>query len=142
MSSGARFEPAVGNRRGPMQSAEALAVSMARHAAAMRCEDVVLLDVRGLSPVADFFLIATGTSDRQMGAVASALDDEAARMGHRRYGCSGLGGGTWVLMDYVDLVVHLFSGPSRAYYDLEMLWGDAPRIAWESSEEADTPQSP
>jgi ribosome-associated protein len=119
-------------RRQPTMTAEQLAIEFARATADMRCEDVVLLDVRGLSPVTDFFLIATGTSDRQMRAIAEALDDRARMAGHRRYGICGTEGGTWILMDYVDLVIHLFSAASRVYYDLELLWGDAPRIDWKA----------
>jgi len=115
-------------------SAQQLAVVMARLAADMRCEDVIVLDLRGLSPVADFFLIASGTSDRQMRAVADALDGRAAQAGHQRYGFSGAENASWILMDYVDLVVHLFEQSARTYYDLELLWGDAPQIGWQPTE--------
>jgi len=112
------------------QPAEQLAIAAARVADELRCEDVVILDLRGLSPVTDFFLIATGTSDRQLRAIADAVDEQAATMGHKQYGRSGYEHAAWVLIDYVDVVVHLFDQPSRAYYDLELLWGDAPRVEW------------
>jgi len=114
----------------PSQQAEQLAVAAARVADELRCEDVIILDLRGLSPVTDFFVLATGTSDRQLRAVADAVDEQAAAMGHRQYGLSGYEHAAWILIDYVDVVVHLFDEPSRTYYDLELLWGDAPRVQW------------
>jgi ribosome-associated protein len=103
---------------------------LARLADELRCEDVVILDLRDLSPACDYFLIATGTSDRQMRSVADAMDEHAEKAGHHRYGLAGYEQATWLLVDYVDLVVHIFDQDSREYYDLELLWGDAPRLEW------------
>ena len=122
-------------RKAASQRAEHLAMAAARLADELRCEDVVILDLRGLSPVTDFFVIATGTSDRQLRAVGDAIDEQAASMGQKRYGRSGYEHAAWVLIDYVDVVVHLFDEPSRAYYDLELLWGDAPRVEWQAKSE-------
>ncbi len=122
-------------RKAASRQAEHLTIAAARVADELRCEDVVILDLRGLSPVTDFFVIATGTSDRQLRAVADAVDEQAAAMGHKQYGRSGYEHATWVLTDYVDVVVHLFDEPSRTYYDLELLWGDAPRVEWHAAPE-------
>jgi len=102
----------------------------ARIAEENRAEDIVVLDLRGISSVADFFVIATGTSDRQMRAIADQIEQQGRALGQKPYGISGYEHGTWILIDYVDVVVHLFDPERRAYYDLELLWGDAPRIDW------------
>ena len=102
----------------------------ARIAEENRAEDVLILDLRGLSAIADFFVIATGTSDRQMRAIADQIEQEGKAVGQRPYRVSGYENGTWILVDYVDVVVHLFDPQRRTYYDLELLWGDAPRIDW------------
>jgi ribosome-associated protein len=107
------------------------AVQVARLAADNRAEDVVILDLRNLSAIADFFVIATGTSDRQMRAIAQQVEDYGRTVGQRVYGRSGLENATWVLVDYVDVVLHLFDAERRQYYDLELLWGDAPRVEWQ-----------
>jgi ribosome-associated protein len=107
------------------------AKQIARLAADNRAEDVIILDLRKLSAIADFFVIATGTSDRQMRAVANAVDEYGATVGQRAFGRSGYDNATWVLVDYVDVVLHIFDAERRQYYDLELLWGDAPRISWE-----------
>jgi ribosome-associated protein len=104
---------------------------LARLAADHRAEDVVILDLRNLSAIADFFVIATGTSDRQMRAVAEAVEDYGRSVGQRVYGRSGYESATWLLVDYVDVVLHVFDAERRQYYDLELLWGDAPRVEWE-----------
>lgn len=112
-------------------AARKLAILAARTAAEDKCEEILALDLRGMSPICDFFVIATGTSDRQMRAVADHIEAEAARTGERPYRVSGREDGTWIVIDFVDTVVHLFDTEHRRYYDLEMLWGDAPRVNWQ-----------
>ena len=129
-----------GTRRG-QGAARRVAVALARVCAENRCRDVAVLDLRGLSPVTDFFVLATGTSTRQMQAVARRAVEAAAALGEKKpFGVEGDegGGGTegnpvsrWILIDYVDVVVHVFSDESRKYYDLELLWGDAPHVNWQ-----------
>lgn len=109
------------------------AKQLARLAADNRAEDVVILDLRNLSAIADFFVIATGTSDRQMRAIADKVEEYGASVGQRIYGRSGYENATWLLADYVDVVLHLFDAERRQYYDLELLWGDAPRIDWQAA---------
>ncbi len=91
-----------------------------------KAKDVVAMDLRGLSSATDFFLLATGTSDIQVKAIAEHVLDELKKEGVRPNHVEGLQGGRWVLLDYVDLVVHIFHPSAREFYQLEHLWGDAP----------------
>lgn len=111
------------------------AIAVARVAAAHRAEDVVLLDLRGLSSLADSFVIGTGTSDRQMRAVLERIEEYARSVGRRPFRVAGTRDATWILADFVDVVVHLFDAEHREYYDLEGLWGDAPRVIWQDAQE-------
>ncbi len=115
-------------KRGP--SARRLAVQLARTCAENRCRDVTVLDLRKLSPVTDFFVLATGTSGRQMAAVAHLVRQAGAALGDKPASVEGVDSGFWVLLDYFSVVVHVFSEDARRYYDMELLWGDAPRIDW------------
>lgn len=94
-----------------------------------KAEDVVLLDVRGLSSYADFLVLMTASSDRQVSAVADAVDEQLRRCGHRPIGVEGQGAGSWILIDAGDLVVHVFHSEARGFYDLDGLWADARRMA-------------
>jgi ribosome-associated protein len=114
--------------------AERFAIEAARIAADNRTEDVAVLDLRNLCTFADFFVIGTGTSDRQMHAVAEFIADYAKTVGRSRFRVADTRDSSWVLADYVDVVIHLFDAEHRDYYDLESLWGDAPRINWEPTE--------
>lgn len=104
--------------------------AVARIAAANKTEDVVLLDLRGLSSLTDFFVIGTGSSDRQMHAVFDRVAEHARALGRRPFKVARTRDAKWSLADYVDVVIHLFDAQHRDYYDLDGLWGDAPRIAW------------
>jgi len=92
------------------------------------CEDVVLLDVTGLSQVCDYVLIATGTSDRQMKSVASEIATVGKEVDFPAFRKNIDTGATWIVVDFISVVVHLFEPARRAYYDLEDLWADAKRI--------------
>jgi ribosome-associated protein len=96
-----------------------------------KCDDVVLLDVRDLSQVSDFIIIGSGTSDRQMHSALRHVEELGKGRGMPAYRSSADDRSTWLLIDFVDVVVHLFEPNTRAHYDLEMLWGDAPRLEWE-----------
>jgi ribosome-associated protein len=112
------------------------AVEVARIVYDNKSEDVIALDLRGISPVTDFVVIATGTSDRQTRAVADRVIEYGKKVGNPLFGSAGYESAAWILLDYVDVVLHLFAAPYREYYDLELLWGDAPRIQWMRSETA------
>ena len=93
--------------------------------------DIAVLDLRGISPVTDYFVIITGTSDRQMRAVADEIVQEAAPAGWKPYNPADTRSDKWVLVDFVDVVVHVFEQAARRFYDLELIWGDAPRVRWQ-----------
>lgn len=97
------------------------------------CEDVLIINVQGLSDITDYILLASGTSDRQMKAVAQEVQELAAQAKLERYGREQDDMTSWLVIDFIDVVVHLFEPTTRAHYDLEMLWGDAPRIEWENA---------
>lgn len=104
------------------------AIAAAKVAAERHCSDITVLDLRGLSPATDYFVIATGTSDRQMRTVADEISDEAKGRSIKRFGRAGYEQAKWILLDFVDVVIHIFDSQYRDYYDLELLWGDAERL--------------
>jgi len=117
-------------------NAHQFAVEVARIAEDTKCEDVIALDLRGISAVSDFVVIATGTSARQIRAVGDAVQKYGKKLGQTPYGYAGHENAIWLVLDYVDVVVHVFAKSHRSYYDLELLWGDAPRLSWARSESA------
>jgi len=112
-------------------AAKAFALAAGKLARDRHCTDVVVLDLHGVSPATDFFVIATGTSDRQMRSLADEISQEGRKTGFARFGRAGYDQAHWILLDYIDVVVHLFTDQYRQYYDLEMLWSDAERVAIE-----------
>lgn len=111
-------------------AAKAFAIEAARLAADLKCEDVVVFDVRELSQVCDYIIVGSGTSERQMRAVAHQVEELGEEMDHPAYRSSADTSATWIVTDFVDVVVHLFEPDQRLYYDLETLWSDAPRVNW------------
>jgi ribosome-associated protein len=91
--------------------------------------DIVVLDLRGLASFTDYFLIVTGGSHRQLETIADEIEEKLKGAKRRPSHIEGYPRGDWILMDYVDFVVHVFTPASRSYYDLERLWGDAKRLA-------------
>ena len=104
------------------------ALAAARAALEKKAEEVVVLDLRGVSGFTDFLVIGSGTSDRQLEAITDGVEKELTANGHRVIGSEGQRGGRWVLLDFGDVVVHVFHQEERSYYDLEGLWSDAPRV--------------
>lgn len=117
---------------GDLVQAKQFAVECARSAAGDHCEDIVVLDLHGVSPICDVFVIATGTSDRQMRATCDHIKEMGKARGEIPYGIGGYSEGTWIVVDYVDVVIHVFSAETRGYYDLDSLWGDRPQVDWSS----------
>jgi ribosome-associated protein len=111
------------------------AVEAARLLTDRHCEDVLLLDVRSLSQVCNYVLIGSGTSDRQMKSVAHELEDLGDEHENPCFRSNKDSGVTWIVVDFIDLVAHLFEPNQRAYYDLENLWSDAPRIEWQREDD-------
>ncbi|MSR30939.1 MAG: ribosome silencing factor [Gemmataceae bacterium] len=95
--------------------------------------DVLVLDMRGISRLYDYFVIATGTSKRQIHNIAEEVDDAMKHAGDKRAGIEGYEASRWVVQDYGDVMVHVFDQDARKYYTLEELWADAPRVDWENS---------
>ena len=112
------------------QAVHAFMIEAARLVKDLHGEDIVLFDVQGLNDLTDFILIATGTSDRQIKGVGEQVDDLAQEHGLERFGSERDADATWLVLDFVDAIVHLFEPTTRAHYDLEMLWGDAPKVEW------------
>jgi len=106
-----------------------LAKAAARTAAENRGRDIVILDMREVTPVFDYFVLATGSSRRQLHAMSEEIDHKLEdEMGDHRLGLEGYQESRWILLDYGDVVVHLFEPEAREYYGLEDLWCDARRV--------------
>jgi ribosome-associated protein len=93
-----------------------------------KASDVTILDIGKSTTLADYFLIVTGTSDRQINAVANAVEERMKELGVRRIAREGLPADGWVLLDYGQIIVHVFAPEQREYYDLERRWSDAPTL--------------
>ena len=107
-----------------------IAQRAARIADEKKGSDIVIYDLRGLSDVTDYFLIVTVQSKLQARAVVAAMEEEMKARGVLPLGVEGAAGSQWILLDYADAVIHVFSPELRAYYSLESLWGDAPKVPW------------
>ena len=93
-----------------------------------KAQDPVLLELKGITSFTDYFLLCSGKSDRQVQAIAQAIEETLRKKGIRPLGEEGTREGKWILLDYADVVVHVFLEPVRRFYDLEGLWIEAPRI--------------
>ena len=108
------------------------ASAAARVADLNRGRDVVILDLRKLTPLFDYFVLTTGTSRRQLHAIAEEIDDVLKRDFHdERLGIEGYADSRWILLDYGDVVMHIFDEETRGFYDLENLWAGSKRVPWE-----------
>ena len=97
-----------------------------------KAHDVLVLDISEVSSFTDYFVLCTGTSSRQVQAIADAIEEKTTAIGMKRTHIEGYAHAEWVLMDFMDFVVHIFSPTARAFYDLERLWRDGKRIEPES----------
>ena len=93
-----------------------------------KAEDIIVLDIRAVSVIADYFVICTGTSDRQVRALTGAVDEAMSKQGIHARNTEGLQEALWVLMDYADVIVHIFAPEQREYYKLERLWSKAQTV--------------
>ena len=116
--------------RSSEQRVREFAIESARLVSDRHCEDVRLLDVRKISQICDYMVVATGTSDRQMKSLVGDLEELGEQHESALYRCSADVSATWIVIDFVDVVVHLFEPAKRAFYDLEGLWSDAGQVAW------------
>jgi ribosome-associated protein len=115
----------------PLDTGELRARALALRAAELMLDkkalEVVVLDVRGMTSYADWLVLSSGESERQVSATAEHVREKVREEGHRTIGSEGFETGRWVLLDYGEVVMHLFSREVRAFYDLDGLWADAPR---------------
>lgn len=116
-----------------MKDPTTVAVVAARAADAKRASDTLILDVGPLLGITDRFVITSGTNDRQVRTIAEEVELQVRRAdGRGPVRVEGLDDARWVLMDYGDVVVHVFNDEARQYYNLERLWSDARRVAWDA----------
>jgi ribosome-associated protein len=106
----------------------ALAEQSARAAADVKARDIIALDVSRLLPFADVFVIASGSSERQVSAIAERIEEELGKGGAKAVRKEGAREGRWVLLDFNDVIVHVLHDDERAYYHLERLWKDCPVV--------------
>ena len=113
-----------------------LALAAARAASEKQAERTVILDVRDLIVITDYFVIASGSSDRQVKTVSQEVEEALRKLGTKPVRREGEADARWLLLDFIDVVIHVFASEERDFYDLERLWMDAPRVDWESEDEA------
>jgi ribosome-associated protein len=101
---------------------------LTRFALEKKARDLVVLEVRELTSIADYFIICSGSSDRQVQSIAQGIEENLSEAGHSPLSVEGTNRGHWVLMDFSDVIVHIFYEPVREFYDLDGLWGHAPRV--------------
>ena len=119
-----------------LPSGREIAVAAARAAADKQAEDIVVLDVGSIIVITDFFVICSAGSQRQIRTVIDAVEGSVRDLGAKPVRREGESEAGWWLLDYIDVVVHVFGGEERAYYDLERLWSDAKRVSWDNADAA------
>lgn len=120
-----------------------MAVECARLADGKKATDVMVLDIRKVAFITDYFVLASGKNKKQLQAIADEVSQTLKARGLRRLGLEGYGEGAWILVDFGDVVVHLFHEEMRRYYELENLWSDGKKVRWQAGkaepvEEGDT----
>ncbi len=110
-----------------------LAQTASQAALDKKAEDVIILDVRGQSSFTDYFVLMSGRSTRHVQGLAEAVNDTLSRKRNREATTEGLQEGLWVLLDFNDIIIHIFYHETRSFYDLEGLWHEAPRVEVTSS---------
>jgi ribosome-associated protein len=108
------------------------ALLCARLADDKKADNPVILELKGISVLADYFIICSSSSSRGVQAIAVHIEKMMKEAGARALGIEGLNEGAWVLMDYDDVIIHIFKEPERAFYDLENLWTECPRVPFEA----------
>jgi ribosome-associated protein len=108
--------------------ASTIAREMVDVAADKKAGDVTLIDIREVTTLADYFVLATGTSERQLNAISSGIQDRMDERHIALFRVEGVPADGWILLDYGQIIVHIFAPEQRAYYDLERRWKDAPTV--------------
>lgn len=115
-------------RKGQPLDTEQKGLTAYRAALDRKAIDLAVLDLRGISSITDLFLICSGQNLRQMEAIAESIDERLSALGIEPISREGLKEGSWILLDYDDIVIHVFSSEARTFYHLERLWARAPRL--------------
>ena len=93
-----------------------------------KAEDIKIIDIQGVSVIADYFVIASGTNSNQLEAMRDAVEEELYKAGHTPKQIEGNKNSTWILMDFEDIIVHIFSSEDRLFYDLDKIWRDGKEV--------------
>ncbi|GBE05360.1 ribosomal silencing factor RsfS [bacterium BMS3Abin10] len=115
----------------PLVDSKKKAIKAAKTANSKKAKDILVLELKDISSIADYFVICSGESSTQVKAIAEAIDEKFSKDKMQPLGREGVNFARWILMDYGDVVVHIFDKESRDYYELEKLWLDAPRVSIE-----------
>lgn len=107
-----------------------MALLAAETCADKKAKDIVVLDVRKITSIADYFIICSTSNERQARAIADGLRVRMKELGKREIGVEGVADGRWVLQDFADVVLHVFHESQREFYDIEGLWADAKQVRW------------
>ncbi len=111
-----------------------MAIAAARAAADKKAHDVLVMDMREVTPITDYFIICSGSNDKQVARIQQAVEERLRDLGDKPSMREGEKYRRWVLLDYIDLVVHIFIQEDRDFYELERLWKDAPLVSWEEED--------
>ena len=111
-----------------MLAAKEAAVIAAKALDNKKAQNLMMLEVRGITTLAEYMLIATGTSDTHLRALCDELEEKMEEAGEKVWHREGYRGDTWIVMDFCGVIVHVFTPEQRKFYDLERLWGDAPMV--------------
>jgi ribosome-associated protein len=130
LSAAGRGAAALTPEQARLDVARRFAIQSARLAANTNCQNVVVLDVSSVSPVTDFLVLATGTSPRQMRTVCDEVEEMGEGQDFKPFSRVGDDSSSWTCIDFVHVVLHVFSQDARSYYDLDGLWGDARPVEW------------
>lgn len=123
--------PTKDERRPVTADSREMAIAAARTAADKKASDILVLDMREVTPITDYFVICSGSNDRQVARIKEAVEERLREMGDKASRREGEKYRRWILLDYIDLVVHIFLQEERDFYELERLWKDAPLVRWE-----------
>lgn len=121
-----------GGERATIDSKD-IAILCARIADNKKGEDIIIFEVQRLTSVTDYFVICSGLNKKQLQSMATDIRSKLQNYNIREIGVEGYVDAQWILMDYGDVIIHLFNKDMRRFYDLELLWGDAPKLSWNSS---------
>lgn len=116
-------------------SSQDLAENLAKAALERKANNIAILDLRGLSAVTDYFVICSGTSDTHVQGIADIIEEKMDELDTKLWHREGGKNSTWILMDYIDAIVHIFTEDARDFYGLERLWGDAPKTVVSDEDE-------